>query len=134
MCLHERLGASRPVCSIAFALCLLVQLILLFALVYVPCMCGLAPLAHVCSIAFALCLSVQHLLLLALVYMPRMRLGLSGLVCFIWHFRYACLCIVKNRMACTAACIIMFVAMLLCGSGATRPARCKALAHYVLVA
>ena len=33
---HEPLGASRPVCSIAFALCLCVQHVPLLALAYVP--------------------------------------------------------------------------------------------------
>ena len=37
-------------------------------------------------------------------------------------------------VACTAACIIIFVLMFLCGSGTIRPACCKASDQYVFVA
>ena len=69
-CAYVRLGASRPVCSIAFALCLFVfQYVPLPALVYVPRMCAAWPfLPSLHHIAVALCLPVQLALLFALVY------------------------------------------------------------------
>ena len=65
---HERLGASRPVCSIAFALCLWVQHVSLLALVYVPrmrlgpsclvrsyCFCALLA----CAACSAVCINIR---------------------------------------------------------------------------
>ena len=91
---HERLGASCPVCSIAFALCLCVQHVPLLAVeicVYAThAAWPFLPCLH--PIAFELCLLVQLALLFVLVYLPCMcglaPLALSAAL----HGRYACGC------------------------------------------